>query len=549
MVKLVFKPATGSTGPSSKTSKKKVVTLPEKKDITLKPFVGIVEESESTLSQPTKQKIYSDFQPKSTKDFIGLDICLFSINKWFNESTQGMVLIGPTGCGKTELIKHYSQEHGIDTLVLSDSTDTKKEVIKNIFLFMEFYQKADFFFKSNEVPKKKLIVLDQYQNGQNDSLTMTDLSFLISMGTTPLPKETQKWISKHTSLKTFNFKNVPKILIISGDAKGTRLSELKKNCEFCYINELPVYQMRNFTHWLFKQKDKSIPDKETIDLILEKCKSDKRLIMNTVLFGNDSITEYVKSLEIDTDINIYTFTDEMFSKSWPMDSQKIFKAYDNDGYLISGLVQENYLCYSNDIDSIAKSAEAISMGDYFYSKNHGEYSDNHCINGLILPSYYSRTDVKAIKGPVKSSILNNRYNIYLNNKKSFEDILYGTDLFIEDVFLIKKILKSDFIKSKSFNENQLNFLKNSLGSLNDSISALEGIYKHFSDFNFDNETLNSSIMELTNKMKNTTNLVSKNKLKSFIDYLNTLKINKPPTKELKNKIFTVKFKEVLNKLI
>ena len=106
---------------------------------------------------------------------------------------------------------------------------------------------------------------------------------------------------------------------------------------------------------------------------------------------------------------------------------------------------------------------------------------------------------------------NNRFNIYLNNKKIIDKIVSSQEINtskfgIDDIYFLKKFINSSLVKSKTFNKNQSDFLRNILGmfSSDNKIDKLELIYKHFNDF----------------------------------------KDSAPKTKN-----FTIKFKEKLNKLI
>ena len=59
--------------------------------------------------------------------------------------------------------------------------------------------------------------------------------------------------------------------------------------------------------------------------------------------------------------------------------------------------------------------------DIYYSNMYDSVKtfnpDIHCIYSIYIPSYYSKSDTKKTKCTVRSSVINNRYNIYLNNKK------------------------------------------------------------------------------------------------------------------------------------
>jgi hypothetical protein len=108
---------------------------------------------------------------------------------------------------------------------------------------------------------------------------------------------------------------------------------------------------------------------------------------------------------------------------------------------------------------------------------------------MALPAYYSKSDCKKVKG-VRASVINNRYNIYLNNNKILSRINENEKkhLSILDVLFIKKLINKELVKTKILKESQKNFLKNVMETWDFlKIEKLELIYKHFSDFKDESE--------------------------------------------------------------
>ena len=440
MVKLIFNPIDkNEIGIASLVSKKI--------DRNLNPF-------KDTKLELLNEKNEENEDPLSVKDLVGLENCAYVLKEWYYKSLNKMLLIiGPTGCGKTSLIELFCKEENINlyTIKSSENIKTKKDLLKDIYLFLEFS-----FFKMKE---NKLIFIDEYQNSQNDLLSITDI----------------------TELKNC------KIVIISSDSKGTKLSELKKISEVYYINEINLYYIKE---WI-KKLNFNFNENDLMEII-RKCKSDKRLLLNTLSFYNKSTFKStlkpncnLKLIYKDTDINLFEFIDTLFDKN-DFNFNYYYKIYETDGFAISNLVHENYLDYNDDIDSIAKSADAISAGEILFSdtyeSNKTFLPDAHFINSIYIPSFYSKS-YKPSKN-IRTSCINNRFNIYLNNKKLISKInLNQIDhqiLNIFDILFIKKFLNYSLIKSKILTPNQEDFLRNIIGTVN--INSLELIYKHFSEF-------------------------------------------------------------------
>ena len=172
--------------------------------------------------------------------------------------------------------------------------------------------------------------------------------------------------------------------------------------------------------------------------------------------------------------------------------------------MLSNLVYENYIDYNQDIDDLAKSADAISFGETVFSDTYESSKtfipELHCLHALCIPRYYSK-DPRLNKN-VRSCCINNRFNIYLNNKKIVKKI---NDLDIFDIFSIKKILNQELVKTKVLNTSQEEFLKNILGSLHqNSFEKLEMIYKHFSDFDGKESKAKNFTLKFKEKLKKIT---------------------------------------------
>jgi GTPase SAR1 family protein len=483
MVKLAFKPADIPVD----------CLVSKKPDINFNPF------SFEQCSFTQNNVVENEYIP--TKQLIGLENCVDTLNCWYNQrnTLQNLLLIGPTGCGKSTLVQSYCKEKGIQLYKLSETIKTKKDLLKEIFSFAE-YSSSSFFIKRVST-EPKLILIDEYQNSQSDILNISDIYNLYILRNQKLKEINKKEIKTFLSGLECPF-TMPPIIIISADSKGSKLSELKKTHEVCYINEIPIFTLKKWVTSLHAFEENILNE------LVTKCKSDKRMLLHTIDFlktKGSSDTKVLNSFYKDIDHTISDFLEMLFELETPIDT--IFKIHETDGFMISNLVHENYIDYTDDIHKVANAAEAISIGETLFSdtyeSNKTFIPEVHCLQAMCIPSYILKTEKP--NRNIRTSCINNRYNIYLNNLKILKRInecnyTPGIDIF--DIYIFKTFLNNSLIKTKILTPQQEDFLKNIKGRM-ETIERMELLYKHFSEFK---------------------------------------------EKELKTKIFTIKFKEKINKL-
>ena len=489
MVKLVFNPKnqTNLTNLTNLTNVLKSKTSKKNENVnvsvSLNPFSNLNSLNSLNLIKTDSRQTVETLK---CRDLVGLENCNFILKKWyFSLDNLFLLIIGPIGCGKTTLINSFCNEENINLLNLQ-CNKPKRDILKDIDLFLDYSLQ---FFKNDGIQQKKIILIDEYQNGQNDSLTIMDILALKEKGI--------------------------KIIIVSSDSKGSKLSDLKKSVEVYYINEIPSGLIKT---WILSLMDNNFNLTSCqLNYILKNCRSDKRSILNILDFlkkypYKGSLDSFLQSCYKDEEINLFEFVKHLFDDIEPVGINDIFKIYDNDGFLLSNLVHENYIDFNEDIHSIAKASDAISSGEILFSDTFDSTKsflpDLHCLNSIVIPGFYSKSS-KNIKTLPRSSVINNRYNILLNNKKvisKINDLKNNFDVF--DIYTIKSVLNQELIKGKCGSiDLKIEFIKNVLKSLKNnneqdkSIERLELIYKHFSDFKKDTNTIKTKTFTLKFKQK------------------------------------------------
>jgi ABC-type dipeptide/oligopeptide/nickel transport system ATPase component len=464
MVKLLFKPDQKSENVIESITSKRI-------ERSLNPF-ELVENVEIDLS--CKKELISSSQ------LVGLENCRYVLNDWYQANNQKiLIIVGPTGCGKTTLVESYCQENGIGlyTVRSTETIKSRRDLLRDLFCFAEYNPKN--FFVKREIGSRKLILIDEYQNGPNDILGITDIQNLNMLRDQKSRTENKRELKIFLNDLDCPF-TMPPIILISADSRGSKLSDLKKTHEVYYINEIPNNIIFTWAQKLYPKTDKKL-----LKSIVDKCKSDKRMILNNLEFSslNKNETNFVDTFFKDEEKSMFEFLSVVFENEH-INLNEIFRIYETDGFMLSNLVHENYLEYNQDIHAIADSAENISLGETLFSNTYEStrtfIPEIHCLHSICIPGYHSRTD-RINKNP-RTSCINNRYNIYLNNVKIMQRInLHENTLTVFDILYIKKFLNQNLVKSKQLTVNQEDYLKSIIGTLK-STEKLELIYKHFSDF-------------------------------------------------------------------
>ena len=193
-------------------------------------------------------------------NLIGLENYYYIIKKWYSQSledknTKFLLLIGPTGCGKTTLVNNFCIINNILPFRTNDNIKNKKDLLKDIVNFTQFNNINSYSDKINN--SNKLIFIDEYSNSVSDLLNISDLNYLHDFrkgGNSTTSKILIRDLISLFGLDWNILKDVvlPPIIIISADCKGSRLSELKKITDVYYINEINKNVIKN---WLMNKNE------------------------------------------------------------------------------------------------------------------------------------------------------------------------------------------------------------------------------------------------------------------------------------------------------
>ena len=148
----------------------------EQTEKNLSPF-----KSDDCIIETKNDEVKNELDIKGTKDLVGLEGILYLVREWYKKaindhSAEILLLVGPVGCGKSELVKHFCLEDNIKLLNIDTNNLNSKSEFDN--LLRGFCNFKEMF---NIKKSKKLILIDHFINNNNDIVTISDIIHLFSM--------------------------------------------------------------------------------------------------------------------------------------------------------------------------------------------------------------------------------------------------------------------------------------------------------------------------------------------------------------------------------
>lgn len=268
------------------------------------------------------------YKPNNLKEIVGQTDFILKTIDWLKKWKPGKALLiyGPTGTGKTLVIKLIAKEMKMSLFELNASDDRSASSIKEKLLPAA---------KEGSLFNKRLILIDEVDSfGQSDRGGITEVIRAIKESVNP-------------------------IILIASDAYDAKLKSLRGYCELLKVRRTPKNLIeKKLIEISLKEKMKI--DSEAIKRIAENADGDMRSAMNDLIFSSESVYR-------DKEKNIFEVLNIIFRSK---DLRKTLQAIDRSGKDLDELfwwIEQNIPLEYQNKELITQALDILSKADVFRS--------------------------------------------------------------------------------------------------------------------------------------------------------------------------------------
>ncbi len=268
------------------------------------------------------------YKPNNLKEIVGQTDFILKTIDWLKKWKPGKALLiyGPTGTGKTLVIKLIAKEMKMSLFELNASDDRSASSIKEKLLPAA---------KEGSLFNKRLILIDEVDSfGQSDRGGITEVIRAIKESVNP-------------------------IILIASDAYDAKLKSLRGYCELLKVRRTPKNLIEKKLIEI-SSKEKMKIDSEAIKRIAENADGDMRSAMNDLIFSSESVYR-------DKEKNIFEVLNIIFRSK---DLRKTLQAIDRSGKDLDELfwwIEQNIPLEYQNKELITQALDILSKADVFRS--------------------------------------------------------------------------------------------------------------------------------------------------------------------------------------
>jgi replication factor C large subunit len=230
--------------------------------------------------------MWSDiYRPQKVEEMIGNEDARLTVMKWLSRWIDGsrpLLLVGPSGVGKTTLVNVLAREFNYDLIEMNASDTRNKEDLETLIMPM--------FNNTSVTGRTMLLFLDEVDgiSGREDAGGIESLVKMMKEPTIP-------------------------VIMAANTQDNTKVKQLAKVCKVIKFNPVPPRELAMFLDYVLKTHNKNLDAEEKI-LIVNRSHGDIRSLLNSVqgkVAGYDVMREDIFEMDIAGAINGYFSSDSL----------------------------------------------------------------------------------------------------------------------------------------------------------------------------------------------------------------------------------------------
>lgn len=303
--------------------------------------------------------------PSKLSEFLGNYKQIQEIDQWFSSpvNTNGLLVAGPTGCGKTTLVSLACKKYGKNAYVLDSSHKrTRKEM-------------NDFFQKVKHFTNNGIIVIDDMETlvSKSDSASMSELS---------------KWPLAENTIR---------VIYVTNSVYLNKMSAISTVCKTIHV-EFPT-STALFSHCLriAETEDIELSDTQLVRLKeMIALQREPRSVINNLL-----MIDCVYNSSKDIHMDIYDTYRILLDSDASLDKKLRYFAVDSGTIPI--IFQENYVDFAHSMsdEDLVDISRSMSIADVYHKKMFTLCStvcvDTYGCLSCVFPIMYTHPDIKKDK--------------------------------------------------------------------------------------------------------------------------------------------------------
>lgn len=318
--------------------------------------------------------LHTRYGPKTLGDFMGNYKQVTDIRQWFENKngafdSQGLLIVGPTGTGKSDIVRVACETYHLNAFVRNGSHKrTRKELYA-------YYESVKHFTHNG------ILVLDDIETllNKSDNVSMTEIA---------------KWATtvntEHRQQKTV------RVVYMCNSVYENKITAIAAACKVVKLDYPPTRAMFARCLQIAEAEKLTLTDTDMKNLKqLIESQRDPRMVLNSL-----HMIGVVYDVQKDINMDIYDTYRLMLENDAPLDMK--FRHFATDAGTIPIIFQENYIDYAPFLekDTLKRVSDSMSLADVYHKQTFpctDLSTDTYCALSTLFPEYYQDTGIKDSK--------------------------------------------------------------------------------------------------------------------------------------------------------